>query len=603
MTAAPPANLAAPGHAANISPAGQSGLLELSFARIRYGFGAMILVSLPFIFWYATLGQEVGGLLLWMGWYVLGALVVGYLFRSFTAQRAQRDHAAVLQRWLPRVQGIAFVYGISLAVPLALTSRHAPFEFLLVYLMTVAAIVAGHSVHSSPVISVFRAFFLTGWGTVTVLVPYAFPSVWYYVLPLNLVLVRTMLKHSTVSHNFYVQNIALQEEAARLAEDFRQAKLVAEEALQDKNRFLSTASHDLRQPVHAMGFLVESIAFRNRDAALLPALVDLKRSIGSLNLMFNSLLDLTKLESGAKQPQLTVVEIDPILEDVATLFREEAHRRGLSLRTRFSRGGAVHTDPLLLRQSLVNLTQNALRYTARGGVLLCARRRGPDWRLEVWDTGMGVGSDDKGKIFSPFYRGEYAWKLDNAGHGLGLSVVARCAQLMGAELGLESVKERGSWFWLRLPAELPSRSLTDTGFADDPPYEPLKGHHGRCLVVEDDVLAAAAWTSMLQAWGVDIRCVTSGAQALALLETGFLPQAVLCDQRVRSGESGFEVLQALLARVPTASGAMVSGEYDSPELRRAEAEGYLVLRKPVEVVELHTLMSRWLGRPSTYPPL
>lgn len=576
----------------DISPAGQASLLDIAFARIRYGFSAMVLVSLPFIAWYMHLGRSPFGLVLWAAAYLVAVVAVSLLGRRYRHERAMEDPETVLHRWLPRIRCLALGYGLSLTVPPLLTAHNSSFEFQVLYLVTVAAIVAGNAVHSSPVLSVFRSFFIAGWGGVVLLVPYVFPEYWYYILPLTLVYVLTMLKHSSLAHRFFVQNIVLQESGARLAEDSRIAKEEAEKALHDKNQFLTTASHDLRQPVHAMGFLIESIAFRNRDATLNPALDDLRQSVRSLNLMFNSLLDLSKIESGAVEVKPVQVALDPLMQEVATLFREEARSRGLDLRVRSTRGAMVIADPLLLRQSLVNLAHNALRYTARGGVLLCARRRGADWRLEVWDTGMGVASADKGRIFSPFYRNEYAWRIDSAGHGVGLAVVARCADLMGARYGFESIEGRGSWFWIRVPAveqrEAVSAILPVTAKA---PQRPLSG---RCLVVEDDPQASAAWASLMQAWGVDARCVVSGREAIAVLDEGFRPQAILCDQRLRAGESGFDVLRALLARIPEAAGAMVSGEYDSPELVQAEAEGYFVLRKPLDASDLHAILSLWL---------
>lgn len=575
----------------DISPAGQAGLLDIAFARIQYGFSAMVVVSVPFIAWYMHLGNSPLGLVLWAVGYIFAVGGTALLGRRYRHERATEDPKDVLQRWLPRIRVLALFYGSSLTIPPLLTAHNSSFEFQLLYLVTVAAIVAGNAVHSSPVMSVFRSFFITSWGGVTLLVPYIFQEHWYYVMPLTLVYIMTMLKHSALAHRFFVQNIVLQEHGARLAEDFRIAKEAAETALRDKNQFLTTASHDLRQPVHAMGFLIEAIAFRNRDAALVPSLDDLRRSVRSLNLMFNSLLDLTKIEAGAVNARPVPVGLDQLMQEVATLFREEARSSGLDLRIRLTGGGTVMADPMLLRQSLVNLAQNALRYTSRGGVLIGARRRGPDWRLEVWDTGMGVANEDKSKIFSPFYRNEYAWRIDNAGHGLGLSVVARCADLMGARYGFESIEGRGSWFWIKVPAVAPSVAAPTLPAIADTSQRPLSG---RCLVVEDDPQASAAWASLMQAWGIDARCVASGREAIVVLDHGFRPQAILCDQRLRAGESGFDVLRALLARIPEAAGAMVSGEYDSPELVQAEADGYFVLRKPLDADGLYTILALWL---------
>lgn len=117
---------------------------------------------------------------------------------------------------------------------------------------------------------------------------------------------------------------------------------------------------------------------------------------------------------------------------------------------------------------------------------------------------------------------------------------------------------------------------------------------GCCLIVEDDPVVVRAWKSLMQAWGVDARCAASSTDAFGLLDAGLRPQAILCDQRLRSGESGFALLKDLLERCPGAGGAMVSGEFDSPALLQAEREGYLVLRKPVEPAQLHAVLYQWL---------
>jgi signal transduction histidine kinase len=189
------------------------------------------------------------------------------------------------------------------------------------------------------------------------------------------------------------------------------ARQRAEQALRDKNQFLTTASHDLRQPVHAMGFLIEAIIHKNSNDALMPQLLDLQQSVRSVQLMFNSLLDLSKIESGNMMTTTTHVDIGALLDSVITLFREEAKSRGLKLRTwRPGRRIYVMGDPLLVRQSLINLIQNALRYTPRGGVLVAIRPRGEACLLEVWDTGVGIADDEKNKIFSlitaPNWRGK-----------------------------------------------------------------------------------------------------------------------------------------------------------------------------------------------------
>ncbi|NCT88951.1 hybrid sensor histidine kinase/response regulator [Stenotrophomonas acidaminiphila] len=599
---APAAADSPPGYA-DISPARRVGLLEVAFARVNYGFGAMVVVSLPFIAWYAHLGQDPLGLVLWSAWYFVGFWGVRGLYRRYQRACIQDAPETVLRRWSPLIHGVALVYGSSMAVPPLLTAAHATFEFQLLYLVTIAAIVASNSVHASPVLSVFRCFFLSGWGSVTLLVPYTFPDHWHYVMPLALVYILTILRHSAISLRFFVQNVVLQEEGVRLAENFRRAKEQAEQALYDKNLFLTTASHDLRQPVHAMGFLVASISRSNRDPALDGALADLRQSVQSATQMFDALLDLSRIESGRVQISTEAVDLAGMIANVATLFREEARDRGLALRVRLPPGPAVvMADGTLLRQALNNLLHNALRYTRRGGILLAVRRRAGGWRCEVWDTGIGIAMREGTDIFSPFFRNEHAWDIDSAGHGLGLAVVARCCAMMRARHGFRSREGRGSCFWIQPDAAQAAVPMVVPRSPDPPPPRMLPQWSGSCLVVDDDPLVRSAWQTLMRSWGLEATCVESGSQALRLLESGLRPDVVFCDQRLRSGENGFELLCELLGRLPDARGAMISGELDSAELADAQEQGYLVLRKPVETAELQAVLGYWLPAPAAGSP-
>ena len=377
------------------------------------------------------------------------------------------------------------------------------------------------------------------------------------------------------------------------------ARRQAESALTEKNLFLATASHDLRQPVHAMSLMVEAISLRNSDPVLRPLVTDLRTSMQAMNQLFNALLDLARLESGQPLGAKGVVDLNALLADVVRLFREQASLGGLALRLWVPRGGAtVWAEPVLLRQALANLVQNAIRYTPQGKVLVSVRARGSDWLVEVRDTGVGIAVADQYRVFSPYYRGERADQMNDAGHGLGLAVVARCAEQMGATHGLVSQAGRGSCFWLRLPAH--TAAATTTAVPPDPvalhrDETAMRPLQGRCLVLDDDRQVIKAWRAMLEAWGVTAAYATTTAEAHAQLDEGFEPDAIFCDQRLHTGESGFDVLRALLARCPAARGAMVSGEHNAPALQDAEDEGYLVLRKPVSPVELHAVLAQWLG--------
>ena len=594
-----------------ISPAGRAQLLEMTYSRIRLSITVLPVITFCLSWFYAQ-SHDALGMWLWCAFYICFAIGIRLHHRSYVRDQTALSDANLLAKWQPFTQKLAIVHGLALAAPAFITLGKTPFDFGILFLLTLAAITAGNATHQTPVLGIFWRFFIAGWNLTVVMVYWMFPQHWQYILPMTVMYTFLMYRHARMANQFFIKQIVLEERSIELAAQYKAAKDQAEEALSAKNQFLTTASHDLRQPVHSMGMLIEAIVQRNEQASLVPLLGDLKSSVHSVNLMFNSLLDLSKIESGIVATQTSPVPLAGLLRDVTALFREEAQRRGLQLRMRAPKAHAVvQADVSLLRQALVNLVQNALRYTKTGGVLVAVRERaatgagadtgagsGPPtgaWKIEVWDTGVGVSNQEREQIYTPFYRNENAWQIDSAGHGLGLAIVARCAKLMGATYGLTSSLGHGSRFWLTLPASTAADGLALQSHTspEATAITPLRPLHGNCLVVEDDPLVSAAWVALLQAWQVNARFVTNATEAFATIDAGFAPQAILCDQRLRSGESGFDILRALLARCPDASGAMVSGEYNAPELVQAESDGYLVLRKPLEVADLHEVLARW----------
>lgn len=579
-----------------ISPPAQIRLLNNTFLRLVFSFSAVPFVGIPFAIWIHLLGGDLGPTITWIIIYLLCAVAIRIVHRRYQREVKENDDEAVLRRWLPRINKVAFFHGLGISSLYLITPQTQNFDFFLLLNISIAAIVAANATHLTPVISTFTRFFFASWGVLTLGIILRLDDLMFIVLMLNLLYGFAIYRHALTSHAFFIQQALLEEQSSRLAEQFRQAKEEAEQALLDKNQFLTTASHDLRQPVHAMGFLIEAIIHRNQDDSLTPQLLDLQQSVRSVHLMFNSLLDLSKIESGNVMTAPTRVDIGTLLDSVITLFREEANSRALRLRTwRPKRRLFVMGDPLLVRQSLINLIQNALRYTQQGGVLVAIRPRGAECLVEVWDTGVGIADDEKSKIFSPYYRPELAWKIDSAGHGLGLAVVARCAKLMNVKYGMHSIEGKGSRFWMRFTQYTGDVKAVDPLPAGDNISTPVRYAplHGSCLIVDDDPLVTSAWESLMSLWGINVRCAASAEDAFAIIDDGFTPFAVLCDQRLRSGESGFDILKALFERLPDMSGAMVSGEFNSPALLEAEQEGYLVLRKPLEPAKLHALLTQW----------
>lgn len=580
-----------------LSPAGQAQLLQMSFARLRYSVTAMPVMS-AFLSAYLFFALTVSPMwvLAWGAAYLVALVWVRSWhahFKQALATLAPRD---AVVRWQPKIERLAVVHGLGISLLVPLTMGHASHEFMLILYVLLVSILSANSGQMTPFFSVFDRMF---WGTsgVFVLMPWALPSHWHYLLPMSVVMAFVMYRSAINSHLFFVRQVELEALSQDLAVRYREASEAADEALRQKSEFLATASHDLRQPVHAINMLTHAALQSNRDAHVGAILGDLNASTGAMTLMLNALLDLSRLESGSLKPCAEPVSLSHLVAEVATLLRPQAQQRGLTIRVRAPQGATmVLADPVLIRQAVTNLAHNALRYTLRGGILMAVRRVAGAWQVEVWDTGVGIAIEDQERVFLPYFRNELAWRIDNAGHGLGLAVVARCAKLMQAMVGLQSRLGLGSRFWLRLPqaTDMAATSmLTWTKPADaKPPI--LDTLQGRCLVVEDDLSVQTAWRALLHGWGLDARFAVHGQEAFAHVDSGFMPQVILCDQRLRSGESGFELLGALLSHCPNATGAMISGELDAPELVQAEDQGYLVLRKPVDVQTLHTLLRSWL---------
>lgn len=609
----------------DLAERGQVRMLELTHQRLAQGIFAMPLLGVLFTMWFQGLGRNPLGMLAWTVLYALAAVAVFVQSRQLRASRngtaaPDDDDAAWLRRWRPRVRNTSLGQALGLAslgAIVVLTPGRSSFDFVLLLHVSLAVVIVGTATFQLPSLGTFLRFYGFGWGVISVLVPLSLSqwpnlfgnptmpggspaSPWRFIIPMSLLLMAALYRHAVVAHNFFLQQVRLEEESLRLAQEAQQAHAEAEQALRAKNLFLSTASHDLRQPIHAMGFQIEALARRNHDTALLPALDDVRRSLRSVSLMFNALLDLSRIESGSLQARRQPVALRPLLHDVALLFRAEARDLGLALREHLPPEDAtVLADPVLLRQCVINLVHNALRYTRQGGVLLAARRRGGQWRIAVWDTGVGVAEQDRHRIYQPYERLQRGTTPMDAGHGLGLAVVARCAELMAAEHDLRSRLGRGSCFWLQLAAAAavlpPEGKAALTGLGAAPPPLP-PALHGTCLVLDDDPQVQQAWCNLLHSWGLKVRLAANAQEALAAAASGPAPDVVLCDQRLRSGESGFDILQDLLARYPQARGAMVSGEFDAPQLGIAEEEGYLVLKKPVDVAELHALLSQWIAQ-------
>lgn len=267
----------------------------------------------------------------------------------------------------------------------------------------------------------------------------------YGMIALVLIYWAVILVSGRRFHEVQRANLELQYDNAELIKSLTETNRAALEAVEIKNRFVASAAHDLRQPVHALGLYADWLATEPEFVEqIAPKIV---RSTKAVNDLFNSLFDLAGLESDTLRVQLQEVDLAGLVQDLEAQYAPFARERNLRLRTRTARW-KVRSDPVLLQRLVGNLLSNALRNTYRGGVLLALRKRRGVPCIEIWDTGVGIAKEHQKVIFQEFYR--VPLQGTEEGFGLGLAIVSRLSEAMGHPVGMASRSGRGSVFWVEL---------------------------------------------------------------------------------------------------------------------------------------------------------
>jgi two-component system, sensor histidine kinase len=385
-----------------------------------------------------------------------------------------------------------------------------------------------------------------------------------------------------------------QEDMARLRLDHQvaldRAQAAAEAADLAKTRFLAAASHDLRQPAHALGLYLATL----RAGELAPAQAELAErmaaALGALQTMFAALLDVSRIDAGSLAPQWSLVPLAPLLRRLADEHAGAAEARGLRLSLHLADEAATSvTDPLLLERVLRNLLANAVQNTTAGGVLLACRRRGPGeaarWRIEVWDSGCGIAPADQERVFQEFQQLGQA----GAGLGLGLPIARRLAQLLQLKLALHSRPGRGSVFFVDGLAPAGAAPLRAAAARQD--LRRLAG--AKVAVLDDDEDVRRATRGLLQRWECTVH---DAADADALLaQAATRPQALIADLQLAGGRHGITEAQRLFAAwggvVPL---LLVSG--DSLASVPAGLDAH-ILAKPASPARLRAWLEQVLAAP------
>ncbi len=366
----------------------------------------------------------------------------------------------------------------------------------------------------------------------------------------------------------------------------------AEDSVRDKSKFLAAASHDLRQPLQALSLFSAALQRTPLEKSQQSIAASIAQAAHFLGEILNTLLDISRLDSGIITAQRQAVDLHGLLEGLDAQFSPIFSARGLRFKLAFPQHPVfADSDPQLLTSLLQNLLDNAAKYTLRGGVLLAVRRRGGKVLLQVWDTGIGISPEDLSKIWNEYFQVGNTERDRNKGLGLGLSIVRRQAKLLGAEISCHSRLGRGTVFTVLLPAAAPP-SLEITA----PRVTGASGSDGtleglRVVLIEDDQMVSASIVTALGLQGISVRTFPDAASVLAdphLAEADFY----LSDFGLPGGANGIDVLQLIEATLqPPVRAALRTGETLPEHRARLKAARWPVLTKPVELAQLLELLA------------
>ena len=448
------------------------------------------------------------------------------------------------------------------------------------------------------------------------------PSVLGVALPMNLALIGALLWHGGSTHLFLAgfvvvylgvtlqitrnlhrsltETLLTRFEKEALAEQIAAQMAVTQRVSDEKTRFFASASHDLRQPLHAIALFGAVLERELRDHSSGQNARRLMRAVHAMGSSLDTMLDVSRLDAGVVQPEVVATPLKSMLQTLNQMFASRAEDKGLQLRLRTTPLWAM-TDPQLLQRLLANLVENALKYTEQGGLLVVARARGDRVWIDVIDTGVGIAPEHADQIFEEFYQVDNPGRDRSQGLGIGLSIVRRLSRLLEHPLQLRSRLGAGSRFRLSLPMALPRHSalprspsagVHGTGefsgahHGERAPLKPALALPSPVLLLDDEADIGDAMSALLASHGVQLDVAADEAAAEAAFTQAALRQqpfsALICDYRLAEGADGLQAAQRLRAKFdPLLPLLLVTGETAPNRLQSVRASGIKVLFKPV----------------------
>ncbi len=406
----------------------------------------------------------------------------------------------------------------------------------------------------------------------------------------------TCLKWTFQQVDLLVDSLEARFEKEELARRLAVQVEIAEASSREKSRFLASASHDLRQPLHAVSLFTAVLEHANGDPAQRQTVERLGHSVRMLAASLDGMLDVSRLDAGAVQPRIEAVPVHPLFVSLQNTYGMLALDKGLRLRIRAPGDLHVLSDRALLERLLGNLLDNAIKYTEQGGVLVAARpTRARHGRamvcFEVYDTGIGLDPAQHASIFEEFYQVDNPQRDRSRGLGLGLSIVRRLSQLLQHPMALRSQPRRGSRFSVLVPAVAAVAAGPAVAHHAPATATPRSALPRRVLVVDDEADVAAAMAAWLATQGCETDTASDAGAARRVLAQRAV-DAVVCDVRLPGPEDGLAFVQSLRREQPGLRCLLVTGETAPERMAAIRDSGIACLYKPVLPEQLAKALAR-----------
>ena len=412
---------------------------------------------------------------------------------------------------------------------------------------------------------------------------------------LSLLYLAVNLMYSRNIYNTMFESVRLRFFNFELLRELNAEKVRAEAANRAKTHFLAAASHDLRQPIHALGLYAGALhtlasSEKLKRDALQEVARKLQSSLNGLSALLNRLLDFSRLDAGHVEAHPQPLCIQKLMDGVQGEFAEPARNKGVRFSVVKTALFAI-SDPVLLKQVLMNLAANAVRYTPQGRIIIGCRRRnqGREIEIQIWDSGIGIPADQIEAIFGEFLQLQNPVHDHEQGLGLGLAIVRQTAKLLAHEIKVSSTPGKGSMFSITLPRTAPS-SLTPTHPASNMP--PPENFH--VLVIDDDPEVLHAMQVLIDSWGYKVLVASDAGEALlALGDEKDKIQLILTDHQLRDGlygEDAIRKVRAFLGRDVNA--AIITGDTSLKAADEISAGEFPVLYKPLHSAEIRALFGQ-----------